>query len=269
MNTNRLVRFVAVGMVLGILVAVVLAAGCAPRITATVDVRPGDDMEIQVENGATGYKGIVPAFVLDGTSPYIMDLSATFTVTDVIDTRTVWADTTALVSLAGQSSQRRLSVILYLCQPLSEKADKFSDGTIAYGGTGYPKIIEGQTYTITGILQPQWQGVPLIYVPTAYEFKETTENESFFYAPSEQFGQEASSMAAKQVVEEYFKYWNEKNVSEMEKRMTPNKKGISWELGKLEYVKLISISERQPREEGTKVFVVVFDIKFKNGSGGG
>jgi len=269
MNTNRLVRFVAVGMVLGILVAVVLAAGCAPRITATVDVRPGDGMEIQVENGATGYKGIVPAFVLDGTSPYIMDLSATFTVTDVIDTRTVWADTTAMVSLAGQSSQRRLSVILYLCQPLSEKADKFSDGTIAYGGTGYPKIIEGQTYTITGILQPQWQGVPLIYVPTAYEFKETTENESFFYAPSEQFRQEASSMAAKQVVEEYFKYWNEKNVSEMEKRMTPNKKGISWELGKLEHVRLISISERQPREEGTKVFVVVFDIKFKNGSGGG
>ncbi|MGB9666678.1 MAG: DUF4829 domain-containing protein, partial [Candidatus Cryosericum sp.] len=37
----------------------------------------------------------------------------------------------------------------------------------------------------------------------------------------------------------------------------------------LEHVRLISISERQPREEGTKVFVVVFDIKFKNGSGGG
>jgi hypothetical protein len=251
---------------MSVLLAVVLAAtGCAPRVTGTVDLRYGDPMEIQVENGATGYKGIVPAFVLDGTSPYTVDLSATFTVTDVIDTRMVWANTTTLVRLAGQSSQRHLSVILYLCQQLSEKADKSSDGTIAYGGTAYPKIIEGRTYTISGVLQPQWQSVPLIYVPTAYEFKETTGNESFFYAPSDQFEQEPSSMAAKQVAEEYFKYWNGKNIAEMEKRMTPNRKGIPWEFDKLEYVKLISISERQPREAGTKVFVVVFDIKFKNG----
>jgi len=252
-----------------LLAMVLLATGCAPRVTGTVDLRYGDPMDIQVQSGATGYKDIVPAFVLDGTSPYTMDLSATFTVTDVIDTRIVWADTTALVSLAGQSSQRHLSVILYLCQPLSEKADKFSDGTIAYGGTGYPKIIEGQTYTISGILQPQWQSVPLIYVPTAYEFKETTGDESFFYAPSDQFEQEPSSMAAKQVVEEYFKYWNGKNVAEMEKRMTPNRKGIEWGFDELEYMKLISINERRAREDGTKAFEVVFDVKFKGGVGGG
>ncbi|WP_165849427.1 DUF4829 domain-containing protein [Candidatus Cryosericum septentrionale] len=259
-SSSRIITFLSI-----LLAVVLLATGCAPKVTGTVDVPYGANMEIQVENGATGYKGLVPAFVLDGTSPYIMDLSATFTVTDVIDTRIVWADTTALVSLAGQSSQRHLSVILYLCQPLSEKADKFSDGTIAYGGTGYPEIIEGQTYTISGVLQPQWQSVPLIYVPTAYEFKKTAGDESFFYAPSDQFEQEPSSMAAKQVVEEYFKYWNGKNITEMEKRMTPNKKGIDWSFDAIEYVKLISISERQPREAGTKVFVVVFDLKYKKG----
>jgi hypothetical protein len=258
-----------VAMVMSVLLAVILVAGCSPRVTETVDVRQGDPMEIQVQSGATGYKGIVPAFVLDGTSPYTVDLSATFTVTDVIDTRIVWADTTALVSLAGQSSQRHLSVILYLCQQLSEKADKFSDGTIAYGGTGYPKIIEGQTYTISGVLQPQWQSVPLIYVPAAYEFKETTGDESFFYAPSDQFEQEPSSMAAKQVVEEYFTSWNGKNVAEMEQRMTPNNKGIDWHFDAEEYVKLISINERESNEKDEKVFVVVFDLKYKKGGVGG
>lgn len=256
---------------MSILLAVVLVAtGCAlPRVTWPVDVRQGDTMDIQVQSGATGYKGLVPAFVLDGTSPYTMDLSATFKVTDVIDTRMVWADTTALVSLAGQSSEEHMSVILYLCQPLSDKADRFINGTVAYGATGYPDIVKGQTYAMTGILQPGWQSIPLIYVPTAYDFKETAGNESFFYAPSDQFGQEPSSMAAKQVVEEYFTYWNGKNAAEMEKRMTPNKKGITWDFGNLEYMKLISINERQPREAGTKVFEVTFDVKFRLGAGGG
>lgn len=256
---------------MSILLAVVLAApGCAlPRVTWSVDVRQGATMDIQVQSGATGYKGLVPAFVLDGTSPYTKDLSATFKVTNVIDTRTVWADTTAPVSLAGQSSQEHMSVILYLCQPLSDKADKSSDGAITYGGTGYPKIIKGQTYAITGILQPGWQSIPLIYVPTAYDFKETTGDESFFYAPSDQFGQEPSSVAAKQVVEEYFTSWNGKNATELEKRMTANKKGITWDFDNLEYIKLMSINERQPREAGTKAFEVTFDVKFKRGVGGG
>jgi hypothetical protein len=254
---------------LAILVVIVLGAtGCAPRITWPVNVRQGDTMDVQVQSGATGYKGLVPAFVLDGTSPYTMDLSATFKVTDVIDTRTVWADTTALVSLAGQSSQERMSVILYLCQPLSDKADRFINGTIAYGATGYPDIIEGHTYTITGVLQPGWQSIPLIYVPTAYDFRETTGNEAFFYAPSDQFQQEPSSMAAKQVVEEYFKYWNAKNLVEMEKRLTPDKRGIAQHLDALAYVKVISISQRLPTATGTKAFEVVFDLKFGNASYG-
>jgi hypothetical protein len=257
---------------LSVLLAVVLVApGCTlPRIAWPVDVRQGDTMDIQVQNGATGYKGLAPAFVLDGTSPYTMDFSATFKVTDVIDTRTVWADTTALVRLAGQSSQQHMSVILYLCWPLSDKADRFINGTVAYGATGYPDIIKGQTYAITGVLQPQWQSIRLIYVPTAYDFKETTGNASFFYAPSGQFEQEPSSIAAKQVIEKFFTSWNGKNATGISDCMAPKNRGIDWEFGALEYVKLISISERQPREdpENTRVFMVMFDLKFKaNGPG--
>ena len=223
-------------------------------------------MDIQVQSGATGYKGLVPAFALDGTSPYTNDLSATFKVTDVIDTRTVWADTTALVSLAGQSSQKHMSVILYLCWPLSDKADRFIDGTVAYSATGYPDIIKGHTYVITGVLQPGWQSIPLIYVPTAYDFKKTAGDESFFYAPSDQFEQESSSIAARQVIEEYFKNWNAKNITEMEKRMTPNKKGIDWGFDAIDYVKVIEVNERYSREgPGTKTFNVVFEIKYKKG----
>jgi len=255
---------------MGILLAVVLVApGCAlPRITWTVDVRQGATMDVQAQSGAIGYKGLVPAFVLDGTSSYTMDLSGTFKVADVIDTRTVWADTTVLVSLAGQNSQQHMSVILYLCQPLSDKADRFINGTIAYGATGYPDIIEGHTYTITGVLQPQWQSIPFIYVPSAYDFKETVGDESFFYAPEDQFKQDTSSMAAEQVVKDYFKYWNAKNLVEMEKRLTPDKRGIAQHLDALAYVKILSISERLPRTMGTKVFEVVFDLKFKNASYG-
>jgi len=270
MKTTKSRSRITTATFLSILLVVVLAAtSCAPTATGTVDVREGATMDIQVQSGATEYKGLVPAFALDGTSPYTKDLSATFKVTDVIDTRTVWADTTATVSLAGQSSQEHMSVILYLCQPLSDKADKSYDDTITYGGTGYPKIIKGQTYAITGILQPGWQSIPLIYVPTAYDFKETTGDESFFYAPSDQFGQEPSSMAAKQVVEEYFTYWNGKNAAELEKRVTANKKGMTWDFDNLEYMKLISINERQPREAGTKAFEVTFDVKFRLGAGGG
>ena len=268
-TTKSRSRSITVTLMSILLAVVMVATGCAPTSTGTVDVREGDTMDIRVQSGATGYKGLVPAFVLDGTSPYTKDLSATFKVTDVIDTRMIWADTTALVSLAGQTSQEHMSVILYLCQPLSDKADRFINGTVAYSASGYPDIIKGHTYAITGILQPGWQSIPLIYVPTAYDFKETTEDESFFYAPSDQFGQEPSSVAAKQVVEEYFTYWNGKNAAELEKRMTANKKGMTWNFDNLEYMKLISINERQPREAGTKAYEVTFDVKFKSDTGEG
>lgn len=256
-----------------ILLAVVVAAtGCAPRITSIIDVPQGNTMAQDIQNGSTPYKGIVPAFVLDGKSPYIMNIQATFTVTDVIDTRTLRADTTALVTLAGQTSRQPLSVVFYLCQPLSDKADRSPDGTIAYssttpqGDTTPPAIIKGRTYIITGILQPHWQGVPLVYLPSAYCFAQDTADEPFFYGPSDQFEQEPSSIAARQVIEEYFKYWNAKDITEMEERMTPNKKGIDWGFDAIDYVKLIEVNERYSQEgPGTKAFNVVFEIKYKKG----
>lgn len=256
-----------------ILLVLILAAGCTPKATtSTVDVPQGNTMAQDIQNGATPYKGVVPAFVLDGKSPYIMNIQATFKVTDVIDTRTVRADTTALVTFAGQTSKKQLSVVFYLCQPLSDKADRSPDGTMTYisaipqKDVPTPTIIKGQTYTVTGILQPHWQGIPLIYLPSAFCFVQDTTDESFFYGPSDQFEQEPSSIAAKQVIEEYFKYWNEKNLAEMEKRMTPNRKNISWGFDAIDYVKLIDINERHSQEApGTKTFNVVFEIKYKKG----
>lgn len=77
------------------------------------------------------------------------------------------------------------------------------------------------------------------------------------------------SAAAEQVVREYFKYWNEKNVTELEKLMTPNRKGITWDFDNLEYIKLISIAEKKSSDKNRKVFEVAFDVKFKLGVGGG
>jgi len=257
---------------LSILLAVVLVAGCAPKVARTIDVPQGNTMAQSIENGSTPYKGIVPTFVLDGTSPYVMNIQATFRVTDVIDTRTVRADTTALVTLAGETSRQPLSVVFYLCQPLSDTADRTPDGTIAFssatpqGDALPPAIIKGHTYIIIGILQPHWQGVPLVYLPSAYCFAQDTADMPFFYGPSDQFEQESSSIAARQVIEEYFKNWNAKNITEMEKRMTPNKKGIDWGFDAIDYVRLIEVNERYSREgPGTKTFNVVFEIKYEKG----
>jgi hypothetical protein len=221
-------------------------------------------MDVQVRDWATEDRGMIPAFVLDGTSPYFEDLRATLTVTDILNTRIVRADTTAPVCLAGQSSQIHLSVIVYLCQPLSQKADKYCDGSVVYGGTAYPDIVKGHTYAVSGILQPH-SNTPLMYVPTAYDFRETTANKSFFYGPSDQFKQDPSSTAAERVVREFFTDWNEKNIPEMEKRMAPNRYGLGW-TDKLEYVKLLDIAEQEPMEPGTKSFRVTFRVKYQEGA---
>jgi hypothetical protein len=127
-----------------LLVAVIgLAAGCARRITGKVDVPYGDPWSVQVQSESPAYKDTTPPFVLDGKSHYFKDIHATLTVTDVINTRIIRADTTTMVTLFGQNSPRRLSVVIYLCQPLPQKADKYSDGTVVYGGPGYPEISEG------------------------------------------------------------------------------------------------------------------------------
>jgi hypothetical protein len=251
-----------------ILLAFVLVSGCAPRVIGTRQVPGGNDMATMIKNGATPYKDDVPAIALAGTGAYTTNFSATLRITSVVNTRMVMGETTSPVISAGGES-RHISLVLYLCQPLSEKADKFSDGTVVYGGTGYPKIIEGQTYVISGILQPHWQGNPLVYVPAANEFKQTTGSESFVDVPKDALELEVPAMPSpEQVVRDYFKYWNAKNLVEMEKRLTPDKRGIAQHLDALAYVKILSISERLPKTTGTKVFEVVFDLKFKNASYG-
>ena len=77
-----------------------------------------------------------------------------------------------------------------------------------------------------------------------------------------------SSAAGEKVIKEYYKCVNEKNAAGMKKCTIPGT-GNPWEFDKLEYVKLISVSERQSREAGTKVFVVILDVKYKQGDAGG
>ncbi len=76
-----------------------------------------------------------------------------------------------------------------------------------------------------------------------------------------------SSIAAERVVRDHFRYWNEKNLAALERTMTPDKKGISWGLSRVDHVKLLSVRELAPREENKKVFEVVFDFKSKNTGG--
>jgi len=64
---------------------------------------------------------------------------------------------------------------LYLCQPLSTTADKLPDGTIGYKGEGYPQVIAGKSYDVVGVLQHGWQDYPMVYVPTAADFKLNTD----------------------------------------------------------------------------------------------
>jgi hypothetical protein len=249
---------------MSILLAVVLVAmGCAPRVVGTRQVPDGNDMATMIKNGATPYKDDVPAIALAGTGAYTTNFSATLKVTDITNTRMIMGETTSLITSAGQEP-RHASVVLYLCQPLSEKADKFSNGTIAYGGTGYPKIIEGQTYTVSGILQPHWQGIPLVYVPTANEFKQTMGDESFVAVTSGALEQEVLPMpSAEQVLREYFKYWNESNLSEMEKYVTSDKKGLPWEKDNLEFIELQYLTEITQIENNRKVFVAIYHAKLK------
>jgi hypothetical protein len=187
-----------------LLVAVIgLAAGCAPRIVGTKELPLGNDMATQIKDGATSYKVGVPTIALTGTGAYITDFSATVKVTNITNTRMIWGETTATVDRNG-GEPYHLTVEFYLCEPLSQKADKYSDGTVAYGGTGYPKIIEGQTYAVSGIIQPHWQGVPLVYVPAAREFKQNSGSASFIEAPSGALQQDIlSTPAAMQVASEF------------------------------------------------------------------
>lgn len=89
----------------------------------------------------------------------------------------------------------------------------------------------------------------------------------------------------KQVVLNFFKYYENKDISKMENLLIKGKRGISWELNKMEYVKLLKVEEDKTdvlkngfmsnglgsviKPVDVKVFRVTFDIKFDGGSGSG
>ncbi len=151
---------------------ILVAAGCAPRVVGTIDVLVGDDMTTPIAEGMTRspYGEEVPVSIMKGM--YVTDFSAVVKLMSVEDTRTLRGEITSPTSIVGQDPEH-IVVILYLCEPLSEKADKLSDGTIVYTGDGYPQIVLGRLYDVTGVLQPGWQDWPLVYIPSSIEFKQT------------------------------------------------------------------------------------------------
>jgi len=148
MNANRLVRFVAVGVVLLLAISVGAYFLYRPNGKATIVVPVGDDMATQIKKGTTIYTTAnVPAFVLNGTDAVTTDFSATVKVINVLVTRTIRVEILSPVSFSHQGPGNM--GYLYLCVPLSTKADQLADGSVVYGGNGYSQIIAGQEYSIS------------------------------------------------------------------------------------------------------------------------
>jgi len=49
---------------------------------------------------------------------------------------------------------------------------KLADGTIAYSGPGYPQLVKGRSYRVTGVLEKNWQVSPRVFVPSAANIQE-------------------------------------------------------------------------------------------------
>lgn len=109
----------------------------------------------------------VPDFVLNGTDTYTIDFSGTVTIANVMNTRTIYAETT----FPG-STPKKILVQLYLCQPLSSRTVKLADGSIAYSGAGYPQLVQGRSYHVTGVLEKNWQVSPWVFVPSPANIQE-------------------------------------------------------------------------------------------------
>ncbi len=258
-SARRVTRFIAIGLVSLLVVSVgwcFVAHSLAfpyeePPKEGVVGLTFGIDMATQIKNNAEPCVKNIPDFVLTGTGSYTTDVSATVKITAIQDTRTLYGEITSLTDLRRGNGMHN-SVQLYLCQPISSQAMKHEDGTIVYSGTGYPDIVAGKSYDVTGIVQKPWYDYPVVYVPVAADFRTTTQQ---------------TTVSAEDALKEFFRYWNEKNLPEMEKRISPDTLPMQWRLDELNYVKVISITEREPTEAGTKAFVVVLDINYVKSHG--
>ena len=172
MRTTRSRSCSIVAMIMSALLAVILVAGCSPRVTGTIDVPVGDDLTTTAVEGTvvSPYGDTVALSIFKGEGKYAANLSLTMTVREVLDTRTIRGE--IMPPIPFGELQPGNKVFLYLCVPLSEKADKLSNGTIVYKGDGYPQIVVGGKYDVTGVLQPGWQDYPFVYVTTASQFKQ-------------------------------------------------------------------------------------------------
>ena len=163
-----------IAIFVSILLALVLGAGCAPRVGGTIDVPVGDDLTTTAVEGTvvSPYGNTVALSIFKGEGKYPANFSLTMTVREVLDTRTIRGE--IMPPIPFEELQPGNKVFLYLCVPLSEKADKLSNGTIGYKGDGYPQIVVGGKYDVTGVLQPGWQDYPFVYVTTASQFKQAS-----------------------------------------------------------------------------------------------
>lgn len=222
-----------------------------PPKEGVVGLTFGTDMATQIKNIDEPYVKNIPDFVLTGTGSYTTDVSVTVKITSIQDTRTLWGEITSLTNLRRGNGMHN-TVQLYLCQPISSQAMKHEDGTIVYSGTGYPDIVAGKSYDVAGIVQKPWSDYPVVYVPVATDFRATTQQ---------------TTVSAEDALREFFKYWNEKNLPEMEKRIYPDRVPLQWRLDELNYVKVISITKREPTEDGTKTFVAILNINYVKSHG--
>lgn len=179
MNTNKLFRFIAIGIVLFLVIYAGTYFLFPPNEKSSIDLPVGDDMATQIKKGATIYTKNVPDYVLaGGTGVFTADFSATVKVTSAQNTRTIWGEITSFTNIVGQNPEHN-TVILYLCRPLLTKAEQLPDGTIAYSGVTYPQIVVGQSYDVFGILQNPWQDYPYVYIPSPLAFEQTAGDNGF------------------------------------------------------------------------------------------
>jgi hypothetical protein len=174
MKTTKSRSFPAVAMGMSVLLAVILVAGCSPRVTGTIDVPVGNDLTTTIVEGTvlSPYGDAVALSILKGENKYPSDFSVIIKVLAVLDTRNIRGEIMPPFPF-GEMQQGNM-IYLYLCTPLSEKADKLSDGTIVYKGDGYPQIVVGRRYDVTGVLQPGWQDYPFVYIPIASGFRQSS-----------------------------------------------------------------------------------------------
>lgn len=70
---------------------------------------------------------------------------------------------------------------------------------------------------------------------------------------------------AEQVVRDYFRYWNEKNLAGLQKTTNLYQPNVDWELDKLESVNLVSVTPGKVHTNSRQSFRATFDIKAKPG----